>query len=791
MFGNSKDNYPIVRAYGQDDSFKPKEVVTKYLYHWPLFVVSVFIALALAVVYLKITKPVYEIKASLLIKNDNSLENNRRTGIALQELDLTSQNKTVDTEIEVIKSRSLINTLVSDLQLWIDYESNKKIGKENLYGKSPVKFNFIKTADKIEGKSVIVYIKNDRTYFLTEKADIAVEHQFGEKVSSSILGTFILEKTQFYRSYQGKSIKVSFKDFDKTVTAYQKGIEVAQLNKKSPTVGLSLTDAAINRGKDVLNYLITIYNQATFAEKNRITKSTLDFIDTRLETISKELSDVENQSEQFKSSRRLTDITSESRIFLENAQANDAKLNDVIVKLSIVKGIEDYVNSDALNKKVPSTLGIDDPGLNIMIAKLNQLEADKARLLSTTPEKNPIFIPLNSQIEELKSAIRINISTIKLTLENAKRRLEVFDEGFKNSISKIPGEEREYVAIKRQENVKQDLFLYLLKKKEEISLSYASTLADARVIDAAYAGPVKWPNKILVLAIALMAGLGLPIALIVGRSLFNDKVKDRKVVMKESSMPILSEIRQIETTSPIIINNPYFNGIIEEFRYLRTKVIGLHPATEKGRITLITSSIIGEGKSFIATNLALTLANSGRRTVLLDLDLRRNYLASFFDVNPDEAGVIQFLENQTSKESIVKKSGIHYGLDIVPSGISSDNLPSELIEKSTLDVLITWLKQDYDDIIIYAPPVRLAADALILSRFNAVLLFVVRCSKTKKEYLKFIDNLQKHFSSVNIIINSAPPDEGITSYGKSYYPKGTKKPNIGFKRKFLAFLKRF
>lgn len=790
MFSPQKDNYPVVRAYSQDDSFKPREVLMKYLFHWPLFLVFIFITLSLAVVYLKITKPVYEIKASLLIKDDNNIENNRRTGIALQELDLTSPNKTVENEIEVLKSRSLMNTLVSDLQLWIDYQSNKKIGKENLYGKSPVKFVFTKTADKLEGKNVIVYIKNDKTFFLTEKDDVAVEYPFDKLITTS-LGTFLVEKTPNYSQYISKSIQVSFKDFEKTVSAYQKEIEIALLNKKSPAVGLSMTDAVRERGKAILNHLISIYNVATANEKNRITKSTIDFIDSRLETISKELSDVENQSEQFKSSRRLTDITSESRIFLENAQANDSKLNDVKVKLNVVEGIEDYVNSSSLYKKVPSTLGIDDPGLNIMIAKLNQLETDKARLLANTPENNPIFDALNSQIAELKTAIKINISTVKLTLENTRAKLEVFDEGFKAAISKIPGEEREYIAIKRQENVKQDLFLYLLKKKEEISLSYASTLADARVIDAAYAGPVKWPNKMLILAIALLAGLGLPIALLIARGLFNDKVKDKALVNRESNSPVIAEIREVATPSPLIINNAYFSGVIEEFRYLRTKVLGLHAVSEKGRVTLLSSSIIGEGKSFIASNLALTLAKSGRRVVLVDLDLRRNYLATLFNISGGEPGMIQFLEGEIQKENLVKRSDLHYGLDIIPSGPSSENSASELVEKVELEMLMMWLKQNYDDIIIYAPPIRLAADALILAKFNPLLLCVVRCNRTKKSYLKFIDTLQKSFAKVNIVLNAATPEDGINDYGKSYYPKGAEKPNIGFNRKLKAFLKRF
>lgn len=791
MFSEN-NKYPIVRSFNEDDSFKPREVILKYLFHWPLFLISLLLTLSLAVVYLKITKPVYEIKASLLIKEDNVNSNATKTGIALQELDITSPNRIVDNEIEVLKSRQLMATLVDDLQLWLDYQSNKKIGKENLYGVNPVKIVFSKTADKIEGKSIVVFIKNAQTYFITETGKEPVEYQFDKTVSNS-LGTFVLTKTGFYRNYLDQSIQISLKDFDKTVSEYQKGIEIALLNKKSPTVSLSLSDAVKSRGKDILNHLIVIYNTATLTEKNRITKSTMNFIDSRLATITSELADVEDQTQRFKSSRGLTDITSQSKIFLENAQANDSKLNDVKVKLNVVEGIENYINSTANNKRAPSTLGIDDPGLNNMIARLSQLELERSRLLSTTPESNPLFEPLNTQIAELKNAIKINIGNVKLTLQNSKLKLESFDKQFQSSINKIPGEEREYIGILRQQNVKQDLFLYLLKKKEEISLSYASTLADARVIDTAYAGPVKWPNKILVIAIAFILGLGFPIALLVLRSLFNDKVRGKNSVKKEVEAPLLGDIREVITKNPFIIFDQYQIAAVEQFRYLRTKLLAAHSSTEKGRITLVTSNVAQEGKGFISSNLGLSLAASGRKVLLLDLDLRKNKLGHLFELPEAGNGVIDFLENRVDKEDIVQKSGKHFNLFVITTGKAENVVTTELIEKFELEILMTWLKQNFDDIFIYSPPVRLVADALILSKFSTVMLFIVRSNVTKKSYLKFIDEIQKNHihNKVNVVLNAAKAEEGIIDYGRKYYSEKALKPKFSFKQKLTSFLKRF
>ncbi len=787
------NKYPIVRRFNEDDSFKPREVVMKYLYHWPLFFTFLAISLSLALVYLKITQPVYDIKASLLIKEDNINNSNQKTGIALQELDLATPNRLVDNEIEVLKSRRLMVQLVDTLQLWMDYQTDKKIGKENLYGISPVKISFTKVADKIEGNNILIYIKDGYTYYLTQKDKVAKPYSFGNLVTNS-LGTFVVNKTDLYQNYIDRGIQISFSDFDKTVSAYQKGIEIALLNKKSPTVGLSLSDAVIPRGKDILNQLILIYNAATLNEKNRITKSTMDFIDSRLSTITKELATVENETEQFKKNRGLTDITSESKIYLENAQANDSKLNDVKVKLNVVNGIEDYINSNAANKRAPSTLGIEDPGLNSMIARLSQLELDRSRLLATTPESNPLFGPLNSQIAELKNAVKINIGNVKLTLENSQQKLQSFDSKFKSDISKVPGEERQLLEILRQKNVKQDLFLYLLKKKEEISLSYASTLADARVIDSAYAGPKKWPNTILILAIAIIAGLGLPIALLIGRSLFNDKINGKSGIAKETEIPILGDIREVITNNPLIIFDPYQIAAVEQFRYLRTKLLALHGAANKGRITLITSSIAEEGKGFISSNIGLSLAASGRKVVLVDLDLRKNKLGNLFEIDASHTGLIDYLEGKILKEEVVKKSEKHFNLDVITSGLKEGLAANpELIEKYELEILMTWLKQNYDDILIYTPPIRLVADALMLSKFSTVLLFIVRSNLTKKAYLKFIDGVQKNneFNKVNIVLNGAKPEDGISEYGRKYYPNGKQKPNIGFGRKLKSFFKRF
>jgi capsular exopolysaccharide synthesis family protein len=787
-----KNNYPIVRSINQDESFKPGEILKRYIYHWPLFIIFLGICLSLAVVYLKITKPTYEIKASLLIKEDNVNNSNSRSGIALQELNIVSQSRIVDNEVEVLKSRRLMVQLVDDLQLWVDYLSNKKIGKMNLYGESPVKIIFSKYGEMIDGKQIVVYIKNANSYFVTLEGKQPIEYQFDKPVSN-VLGDFVVTKTDLAKQYYDKSIILSLKDFESTVNNYQKSIEIAVVNKKSPTISLTLTDAVRERGKEVLNHLIAIYNVATFAEKNRLTKTTMQYIDSTLISITKDLSDVDGLSEEFKSKRGITDISLESRIALEKAQVNNYKLNDIKVQLNVVEGIENYISSNATNKEAPSTLSIDDPGLVSMIAKLRQLELEKSRLLSNTPSENPIFVPLNNQISELKQAIKINIGNVKLSLQNSKAKLDAINSDLKSNISQIPKEERQLVDILRQQTVKQDLFLYLLKKKEEISLSYASTLADARIIDAAYAGPIKWPNKILILAFAIIAGFGLPVVLLVARRLFNDSLRGVSSIKSETDIPVIADFREVLGNKDLIIFDPLQLPVVEQFRFLRTQLLEAHLNIKQGRVTLVTSSIANEGKAFISSNLGLSMAASGRKVILLDLDFRKNKLANLFNLHEQDNGILDYLEGKATKEEIVKNSDKHFNLKIISSGASNEMISSELIEKLELELLINWLKQQFDDVIIYAPPVRLVTDAMILSKFSSVILFVVRSKFTKKSHLKFLPHLQKiaQFNQIKIVLNFAKPLDGISQFRSEYYPKNMPKYKLTLKQKIKEFGKRF
>jgi tyrosine-protein kinase Etk/Wzc len=567
MHSNEKNSYPMVRSFNQDDTFKPKETLNKYLYHWPLFLMALLFSFAVAIVYLKVAKPVYDVKAELLIKEDNTVTNNSRAASVLQELDVSETDKLVDNEIEVIKSRNLISQVVNDLQLWATYQSNKRIAKENLYGKSPVKITLLTSNEKMDGKNFVIFIKDTTTFYLTEKNGVAnKEYKFGQTIYSDF-GTWKLSITPNVYEYFDNSIMMSLRDINSVVDDYQNQINVALVNKKSPTIGLSIQEQIRERGKDILNHLITVYNSATLSDKNRITQSTLRFIDSRAAAVRQELDSVERRSEQFRSTRGITDISSESRVYLEDQQDNIRRLNEARVKLQVVATIENYVNSNAPNKSVPATFGIDDPGLNGLVEKLTMLELERDGMLATTPENNPIFDGVNSQITAAKMAIRVKIANIKAGLLSTIDQLQGYKSHFDSSIRNIPTQEREFIDIQRQQNLLDNLYNYLLKNREQISLSYASTIADARIIDSAYAGPIKWPNKMIVFAMAMLAGLLLPILLLLFRKAFSDCITSRKEIETATGTPIIAEVNAVYSRNQIVINDQ--NPIAAWFRRKR------------------------------------------------------------------------------------------------------------------------------------------------------------------------------------------------------------------------------
>ena len=742
-----------------------KSTINRYLYHWPLFILGLALALTAAFIYLQIAKPVYEIKATLLIKDEKKTPDQQS---ALHEIDLVNSSKIIENEIEILKSKQLISQVIQDLQLGTNYQKKDGLSSQDLYKSSPVKLTLLNSTGNYTQGTINLVIENQKSFLIIMSNGKLKEFQFGTVLKNSF-GTWKLEPTQRLQQYQGATIKITIADPEKLALQYQKAIDVSLLNKLATAVVLSMTDQVAQRGKDILNRLIFNYNSAETIEKNRETKSTLDFLDQRIATLSGELAVAEKGIEGFKSSRGLTDMSSDSKVSLENMQANDTQLNAVNVQLSVIEGIEKYINSAQNSGKAPATLGIADPALSSLIEKLAQLQLQRDQLLATTPETNPDFEPINRQISTTRAAIKENVRNIKSSLLSTKGKLQSFNSRFESSIKNIPTQEREYVSIKRQQAIKESLYTYLLQKREEVSVNYASTLSSDRIVDQAYAGPAKGPQKPIAYAVAFLLGIGLPAGLIYARNSLNNKITTLQEIKDTVEIPVITELPYEATQNAIVINSST-TAISEQFRTLRTKMYYLYGEKEHGRVTLLTSSVPGEGKSFVSSNLALALAYSGRKTIVLELDLRKPQLIKSFNRSVDHAGMTDFILGKATLSDIIQPSGIEPNLDLISSGTIVNN-PSELLERKQLKELISSLRNVYDDIIIDSPPVHLVPDAIILSRSTDFTLYIVRQGFTDKSELNFIKELndQKQILNMNIVFNGI--DRMKYGYGYKYNDK--------------------
>ncbi len=743
-----------------------RDIVNKYTYHWPVFLLGIIVCIGLAFIYLRYTRPVYQISSSLLIKDDKKGVN---PADILSQLDIFGGSKVVENEVEILQSKTLMRRVVDRLHLDVTYKNEGRVIDTELYKKRPVTVIMGEANPKFYGLELEMTINGKSGYTIKNpKTGENIKGTFDQLVKS-FFGVFTIRTTENF-SGSNQRLTITINDPASVADDLLHNLTVAVAGKQSTVLDLSLQHTNLDLAKDILDTLILVYNEASLADKNQITESTIRFIDERLGLISGELTSVEKDVEAFKTSNKLTDITGEASLYLENVKVNDAQLNEVNIKLAAIQDIQRYVNSNSSKEKLPSVFGINDPVLLGQITQLSELQLQRDRLLATTQEDNPLVQPLIKQIETTRSSILSSIQNINSSLMGSKRALESNNSRFEGSIRKIPTQERQFIGIKRQQTIKETLYLYLLQKKEEAALSYASTLADSRIIDQAYSSgqPIK-PKKALTYLIALFFGVAIPVGYLYLKELFNNRILSVADISNRTGTPVVGDIIYQEDTEPIVVTAVSRSAISEQFRAIRTNMqfIQGKQINKLGRVTLFTSSMSGEGKSFIASNMAAAFAISGQRTVLLELDLRKPKISKYLNLN-NKTGLSNYLIGKAEIENIVKPSIIHENLFTIGSGPIPPN-PSELLIQESLDELIQYLKSNFDEVIIDAPPIGLVTDAQILSRLADTTLYIIRHGVTFKEQVSQLNGLYNDhkFPKLNIIFNGVKIG-GSYGYGYGY-----------------------
>jgi capsular exopolysaccharide synthesis family protein len=698
------------------DTINIRQELEKYLFHWKWFFLCVLISSAGAYMYLRYATPLYSATTTIMIK-DNQKSGISKELVAFEDLGIVggSANNT-DNEIEILKSRKIIGAVVDALQLNTVYYSEGIIKTSEVYGNRPI--NIVLGAS-LEGEiaqikriSLVLNIVSADVFELkSAEGNTIGSYSFDEEVTVDGL-RFKVQKTIYLK--WPEIIIISLLERDKVISGYVGGVTVSAVNKQSSVLKLAFTHPVKQKAEDFLNELVKQYNIDAIKDKNEVSQKTKVFIDERLSSIGNDLNTIQDRVKKFKIDNEITGLSTEGELALQAASVNNEKLIQIKTQLNIaeavLKNIDQQKNKD---ETLPQNLGFSEVSIIASIRAYNELVVYKNRLSTTAGAKNPQIVQYQIEINALKLNLKNSISNLIATLKLQYAQINKEVDRVNSKISAIPFLERGFIDIARQQEIIAGLYSYLLKKKEETAISLAVAVANAKIIDVAYGSDtaISPKEKIIYLG-ALVLGLLFPFMVIYLKALLDTKVHSRKDIEDLTSIPFLGDIPHSESGDKIAITSGSRTSTAESFRLIRTNLEFMLPGSGdngEGKSIFITSTTSGEGKSFVSINLAAALALSGKKVLLMGLDLRAPKVTEYLGL-PDRTGITNYIMDDALTVDDLKFSiPAIKGLDIITSGVIPPN-PSELLLHKKVTELFKIVKKEYDYIIIDTAPVNMVTD---------------------------------------------------------------------------------
>ena len=773
-----------------------QELLFRYLIHWPWFVVSIIICIACAWGYLRLTTPIYNISATVLIKDE------KKGGGASMSSDLekmglegfVSSSSNVDNEIEVLRSKSLAREVVNNLGLFVTYMDEDEFPSKELYHTSPVLVSLThQEADKLPGRMEINMILQptgalgvqitvgEKEYrkqfdklpavFPTDEGTVAF---FANNDTLSAVCPENITKERHITAFINRPFSV--------LKEYVNSLSIAPTSKTTSVVVISLENTNTRRGRDYINKLLEMYNINANNDKNEVAQKTAEFIDERIGIISKELGSTEQDLENFKRSAGITDLSSEAQIALTGNAEYEKKRVENQTQINLVMDLQRYMKGNEY-EVLPSNIGLQDAASAGAIDRYNQMLVERKRLLRTSTENNPTIINLDTSIRAMRTNVQATLDATLKGLQITKEDLAREASRYSRRINDAPTQERQFVSIARQQEIKSGLYLMLLQKREENAITLAATANNAKIIDEALAddNPIS-PKKTIVYLAALVLGVGLPVGVIYLIGLTKFKIEGRADVEKLTSLPVVGDIPLAdEKTGSIAVFENQNNLMSETFRNVRTN---LQFMLENGKnVILVTSTISGEGKSFISANLAISLSLLGKKVVIVGLDIRNPGLNKVFNIPKKEHGITQYLTNTTANlMDFVQPSDINKNLFILPGGTVPPN-PTELLARGGLEKAIETLKANFDYVILDTAPVGMVTDTLLIGRVADLSVYVCRADYTHKAEFTLINELAENNKLPNLCIAVNGLDLNSRKYGY-YYGYGKYGKYYGYGKRY-------
>ena len=769
MKDNSQSQYKYRTS--NNDIIDVRALLIKYLKKWHWFVISVFICIAIAFVYLRMTLPSYSVQTSILIRDAG---NNPLSQLALLDgFGGAGASKEVNDEIQILTTRTIMSDMVRALGIETEYFIQNKFKPDveifptslspiqlivppffNDTLKIPLKFDIKRTK---KGYNIVLEAGGNRQRFFAESLPATINTPYGEMK---------FDETSPVKP--GARFRVVTYPNRILTARYASRINVTPVNRQSSAISISTVSTAPAKAIAILNKLIEIYNLDAVRERNLVGQNTADFAESQMMLLEQDLSDIEIEIEKYKRNHNLTNISSEAELFLRTMSDYDRRLSEIQTQINLINHIDNYLKDENnRNTLIPSVLGIEDNALRLLVQEYNNLLLERIRIVRSGSEQNPAVAQLDNTLAMLRASVTTSISNALSGLNIARNDLRQRQTQFTAKIQNVPTQEREFIELRRRQEVAQSLYVFLLQRKKENELRLATTTPSARLLDSAYSrGPVA-PKRNIILLVALMFGFAIPLVVIYLLDLLNNKIQDKKEFQRLTRVPFIGSIGQNKATAPIVVKGNRTSPIIEMFRQLRTNVQFMITG-KKNPVILVTSSISGEGKSFISTNLALSLALMKKKVVIIGLDIRNPMLGEYFEIPKDEKGMTLFLSNSDIKlQDIIRESPISKNLSVIQAGHIPPN-PTELLMSPRLDEIIAELKETFDYIVIDSAPLGVVSDTYQINRVADTVIYVARQNYTPKDWTAFINETYENnkLNNMSVLLNGT--DDIDTYYGYNH-----------------------
>ena len=750
-----------------------KNILKPYLSKWQWIALGIILALTLAVVKLRYATYQYQIQASIKLKSEDDSEQLQRLQ-AVQDYGLFNQNTTdVLDEIETLKSRKLITKVVNKLDLTKQFFIPGKIGSSEVYVNPPLNISFFEIdsiIQKVDTTFTIEIQSPSEFKFINDDKKNDYIYEFGSKINTSFGGMIMTPNSQTDKVKAESKITVKLIPSDKIVTGLQTGIKVSPSHLNSSILKLQYRDAVKAKGEDILNTLIEKYNESVAQDKIENTQSTSDFINSRLEAITIELSQFDMTAETLRKNNRLTDLQAQNSLYLESERQTEARLAETETQIQLVDYVSEHLKENAGNGDlIPSNIGINDESFNQTTIRINELVQQRNKILKNSTEKNPTIVNLDGQISSLRSSLNQSLNNIKSSSQIRLSGLQEEDRKLSGRIYSAPKKQRQSRDITRQQNIKESIYLYLLEKREESAIAQGIKTTNAKIVDKAFSSlnPVS-PRKSITILAALILGSIMPIMLIYILDLLNTKVRDKEDVYKVLDVPFLGDIPRSKKKNSLVKEVDY-SPKAEAFRMARTNIdfmlAGL--PSDKAKIIFVTSTTSKEGKSHTAINLASSLSFSNKKVLIIEADIRMPKANAYLKMKMKELGLTDFIGNpKLSIGDVLTSHESNPNLHLISSGTVPPN-PAELLMSNRMDILFKKVDDMYDYVIVDTAAVGLVTDTLLISKHADMFVYVVRAGYLDKGQLSVAQTMyqQKRLPNMAILLNDVKSKKG---YGYGY-----------------------